>query len=271
MHLHVLCSGSKGNAAVIQNAQTGQGILVDCGICARDFFARCDKAGFDATKLQGILITHDHSDHTKNLGVLLRGLAKRGIHVPLYTSVPVFAASNVIRKEREANNDLIDFHAFKTGDSLSLAGMQVQVFPTSHDAAESFGFRFEANDDAVGFVTDTGIVLPEAHEALRDVSTLALESNHDVRMLREGPYPYILKQRVASNRGHLSNDQAALELESLLSNKLQNVVAMHISQNNNTYPLPQKTLQGVLERNGHPATAQAAFQDRLVSVRATQD
>lgn len=266
MHLHVLCSGSKGNAAVIENAQTGEGVLVDCGLCARDFFKRCDQAGFDVNKLRCILITHEHSDHTKNVGVILRGLAKRGIHVPLVSSVPVLCASNIIRKEHEANPDLVELRSFKAGDALSVAGMQVHVLPTSHDAAESFGFRFETNESALGFVTDTGTVLPAAHEGLQDVDILALESNHDVRMLREGPYPYILKQRVASNQGHLSNDQAALELESLLSPRLKQVVAMHISQNNNTYPLPEKTLQEILTRNGHPATAQSAFQDRLVSI-----
>ena len=146
-----------------------------------------------------------------------------------------------------------DLRAFSSGDALSLAGMQVHAFRTSHDAASSCGFRVEADGDAVGFMTDTGIVTGEADEALRDVRILALESNHDVQMLKDGPYPYPVKRRVGSDTGHLSNVQAADELEALLSDALEQVVAMHISQNNNTYRLPG---EDVYKRQIHPRMIQ---------------
>ena len=261
--LHVLAGGSRGNAAVVEDTATGKGVLVDCGICKRDFFARCDEAGFDPANLEAVLITHDHTDHTKSLGVVLRGLAKLGIEPAVFADDAVRAAS----KEIIVLEGACDLRAFSSGDALSLAGMQVHAFRTSHDAASSCGFRVEADGDAVGFMTDTGIVTGEADEALRDVRILALESNHDVQMLKDGPYPYPVKRRVGSDTGHLSNVQAADELEVLLSDALEQVVAMHISQNNNTYRLPGEALTAVVRRAGHPATVQVAYQTMLVSAR----
>lgn len=262
--LHVLASGSRGNAAIVEDTITGYGVLVDCGICKRDFFTRTSEAGFDPAKLAAIVITHEHTDHTKGLGVVSRGLAKGGLMPAIYVDEAVRRASKEIRAIDDAN----DVRAFRAGDTLSLAGMSVNVFPTSHDAAASCGFRFEGiGGDSVGFMTDTGIVTGEADEALSGVRLLALESNHDVQMLADGPYPYPVKRRVGSERGHLSNVQAAEELETLLCNELEQVVAMHISQNNNTYRLPTETLAAVVERADHSAQVQAAYQTMLVSVR----
>lgn len=264
LKLHVFASGSRGNAAVIEDGVTGKGILVDCGICKRDFFTRCDEAGFDPAKLAAILVTHDHTDHTKGLGVVLRGLAKQGITPMVYTDRAVRAASSEIGVLEDAH----DVRSFDINGMLSLAGLSVYSFQTSHDAASSCGFRIESADgDAVGFVTDTGVVTGEAHEALRGVRLLALESNHDVQMLADGPYPYPIKRRVGSDFGHLSNEQAAEELALLLSNRLEQVVAMHISQNNNTYRMPGDALSRIVEREGHSACVHVAYQSRLVSVR----
>ena len=262
--LHVLASGSRGNAAVVEDTATGAGVLVDCGICKRDFFARCEQAGFDPAKLAAIVVTHEHTDHTKGLGVVLRGLAKLGIAPAVYADDAVHAASSEVRALEDAH----DVRSLRAGDALSLAGLSVHVFRTSHDAAASCGFRFEApGGDVAGFMTDTGIVTGEADEALAGARLVALESNHDVQMLADGPYPYPVKRRVGSEVGHLSNAQAAEELERLLCPQLEQVVAMHISQNNNTYRLPAETLGAVVARASHPACVQAAFQDRLVSVR----
>lgn len=261
--LHVLASGSRGNAAIIEDTATGKGVMVDCGICKRDFFMRCDEAGFDPVNLEAILITHDHTDHTKGVGVVLRGLAKLGVGPMLLVDDAVRVAS----KEIAALEGACDLRPFVMGSALSLAGMQVHPFCTSHDAASSCGFRLECAGDAVGFMTDTGIVTGAADEALRGMRILALESNHDVQMLKDGPYPYPVKRRVGSDFGHLSNDQAADELEALLCGELEQVVAMHISQNNNTYRLPGEALHAVVERAGHPAVVQVAYQTMLVSVR----
>ena len=262
LRVHVLASGSKGNACVIENAATGEGILIDCGICKRDFLARCEEAGFDPARLSAILITHDHTDHTKGLGVVLRGLAKQGIHLPLYVGPAVVAASRDI----QAIEDLVDIRPLAAEDQVSAGGMQAFAFRTSHDAAESFGFRVWDGDEAIGYMTDSGIVTGAAHEALGGVRLLALEANHDRHMLETGPYPAVLKRRVASDLGHLSNDQAAAELEHLISDRLETVCAMHVSENNNTYRLAQDALRAAVVRSGAQTTVTCGFQHRLTSL-----
>ena len=256
--LHILASGSRGNAAVVENATTGHGVLIDCGICKRDFFARCGEAGFDPAKLDAILITHEHGDHTKGLGVVMRGLAKIGRRPAVYAAVETLRASKPLQEADEA----CAVRALAPDRLVSAAGLSVFPFPTSHDAAASFGFRIEANGDAAGFMTDTGIVGSEAHAHLENVRLLALESNHDERMLREGPYPYAIKQRIASDRGHLSNAQAQEELVALLSDRLETVAAMHISENNNEYDLAKRGLRDALAREGHRARVACGYQGR---------
>lgn len=261
LRLHVLASGSKGNASIVENAQTGEGVLIDCGICKRDVLSRCDEAGFDLGKLKAVLITHEHSDHTKGLKVLYRELAKRGIEVPLYANGATASNSKPIQETL----DYTELVALSAGDQLSLAGMQIVPFATSHDAASSFGFRLWIGEDALGFMTDTGVVTGAAHEALQGCRILAIEANHDPVMLKNGPYPRSLQERVASDVGHLSNQQAAVELASLLHPGLQEVIAMHISENNNTYRLPVECLREVLAKEEHSATAVCSYQQRLVS------
>ena len=121
--------------------------------------------------------------------------------------------------------------------------------------------------DAIGYVTDTGIVTPEAHEALQRVRVLAIESNHDVKMLQEGPYPYPLKQRILGSGGHLSNAQCCEEVASLLHPVLQHVAAMHVSEHNNTFALPARELEETLAARGHGARVHVARPDRPIAIR----
>lgn len=292
LELLVLASGSKGNAAVVRNAATGGCVLVDCGICKRDFFARCRGLGVDPASIETIFISHEHADHTKGLGVVLRGLAKEGVHPVLYASEAVRDASSSIREvcgfvgghasravvaDSHAvghsctlaagsedmlgeTNALVPYRPFKTGDVVSAAGMQVHVFPTSHDCSESFGFRVECDGDALGWMTDSGTVTPQIHEALSGVRVLGIESNHDLGMLHDGPYPWSLKQRVGGEFGHLSNDQCLNEVSSLLHSGLEQIACLHISENNNTYGLPRRAIGQLLRREDHPATVVSAFQ-----------
>jgi len=262
LRLHVLASGSKGNCSVVENVATGACVVVDCGISKRAFMEGCAACGVDVARIEAILVTHEHADHTKGLGVMTRGLARAGVFPALYASEAVHRASRDIR----AIEDAVDMRHFSRGDDLALAGMSVHAFPTLHDAAESFGFRFDCAGDSIGFMTDTGIVTGEAHEALVGCRVLALESNHDLRMLENGPYPRYLKDRIASERGHLSNDQSAELLVQLLDNQVECVIGMHVSENNNTYRLPHDMFQETLARHDHPARALVGYQNRLVSV-----
>ena len=153
---------------------------------------------------------------------------------------------------------------FGMGEDLTFADIRIHPFATSHDAASPCGFRFYSEDDALGFMTDTGVVEDEAHEALAGVRLLAIEANHDLDLLRNSPYPAYVQNRIAGERGHLSNTQSAAELELLLSDTLEQVACMHVSQNSNTYELPGKALGDVLARAGHSARVRVAYQNRPI-------
>lgn len=263
--LHVLASGSKGNASIVRFGDAA--VLVDCGISKKELFARCDEVGFDPFAISAVLVTHEHTDHTKGLGVLMRALAKAGVHPPLLTTAAVHAASRPVREIE----DLTEVRHVRASDDFMLAGMHVTSFATSHDSVESMGFRFEADlpdgtRDALGFATDTGVLTDEALACLSDVRLLALESNHDAHLLEVGPYPTALKRRVAGEGGHLSNAQAAEGLERLLSPRLERVVGMHLSETNNEPRLALSASQEVLERERHPARYVTAWQHRAVSL-----
>ncbi|WP_251197953.1 MBL fold metallo-hydrolase [Anaerotardibacter muris] len=262
LQLLVLGSGSKGNAAVVFDRVSGDGVLIDAGICKRDVFDFSEQGGFDLKNLKAILISHSHSDHVKNLGVIMRGLRSQGIEAPIYAHELTYEHA----REMQKTFDISDLNRIDAGQTIELGSLRVKILPTSHDTEVSFGFRFESGGDALGFITDTGTLLPEALEGLRDVRILGLESNHDEAMLRNGPYPLMLKERVGSDHGHLSNAQAAAALESLISDKLETVVALHISENNNTYRIPVETLRAVVERAGAPIQVTCAYQHRPVFI-----
>ena len=282
IRLHVLASGSKGNCSVVQNDAKGECIAIDCGITKQAFFERCAECGVDVGRITAIFVSHEHTDHTKGLGVVTRGLAREGAQPAVFASDAVHAAS----RELQAIQDAVDLRHFDGGYTVRVGGFEVYPFRTIHDAAESFGFRVgvcggaarggalggdtpgsgAACGDSVGFMTDAGEVTGEALDALRGCRILAIEANHDPDMLARGPYPAYLKARIASERGHLSNLRSAQLLEELLDDSLECVIGMHVSQNNNTYRLPVEALGAVLAHCNHPATARVGYQDRVVSV-----
>lgn len=262
LRLLVIGSGSKGNSSVVYDRVSGEGVLIDAGICKRDVFSFSEQGGFDLAKLQGIFISHSHSDHVKNIGVIMRGLDALSIMPPVYMHERTYAGS----KELQKVLDVSDITFIEAGVPLELGRLTVVPISTSHDTEVSFGFRIECSDDALGFITDTGVLSPDALNALHEVRILGLESNHDEVMLRNGPYPRVLKERVASDAGHLSNVQAAAALEELISPTLETVVALHISENNNTYRLPVETLRSVVARSGCDVSVTCAYQHRPVFI-----
>ena len=218
IHLHVLASGSKGNAAVVEGPEGL--VLVDCGISRRALLERAGELGLDMGRVTAVLLTHEHSDHVGGLTVFCNRFDGE-----LYATAGTAAARSYLAT--------LPFTLVGHSDTFEVAGMRVRAFPTSHDVADPMGFRFSSADDALGFCTDTGELTVEALGALAGTRILALESNHDARMLASGPYPGYLKARVAGPTGHLSNDQAADALRELVGPDTETVVAMHLSQENN--------------------------------------
>ena len=227
IHLHVLASGSKGNAAVVEGPEGS--VLVDCGISRRALLGRAEELGVDMGRVVAVVLTHEHSDHVGGLSVFCNRF-----------DGPLFATAGTVAARRYLAE--LPFELVGHADEIELAGMRVRTFPTSHDVADPIGLRFSTGDDALGFCTDTGELGEEALEALAGVRILALESNHDERMLATGDYPAYLKARVSGPCGHLSNAQAAVALRRLVGPDTETVVAMHLSQENNRPSVCVRTL-----------------------------
>lgn len=257
--LHVLASGSKGNAAIVQAGN--QAVLIDCGITKKAFFERCTDVGFDPSCIQAVIVTHEHIDHTKGIGVVMRGLAKLGVQPEIYCTPGTYFNSREL-----AELQGFDVYSVHNTSELMIGGIHVQLFPTSHDAADPVGMAFETSTahgrDMLGYLTDSGVLPEAATKLFADARILALESNHDLKMLEEGPYPYHLKLRVASDFGHLSNRQSAEALERIAPSKLQVVCGMHLSETNNLHRLAVASL----ESDTLPYQALAAWQNKAISI-----
>jgi phosphoribosyl 1,2-cyclic phosphodiesterase len=217
-----LASGSSGNAALIESG--GRAVLLDAGLSAREIMRRVDAAGFADVRIEAILLTHEHVDHVRGARVLARRLG-----------IPVIATGGTLNAAAACLADVPETVEIGRRDRFALAGMRVTSFATTHDSAESAGYAFEnRTGKRVAIATDTGVVTPEIAEALSGAHVVGLESNHDLGMLETGPYPPFLKRRIAGERGHLSNDDAAVALASIAWRGLTHVYALHLSEQNNT-------------------------------------
>lgn len=232
--VHSIASGSEGNSLLVSAG--GTHILVDAGISARRITTALLSLGLTPGDIVGVLVTHEHSDHTAGLAMLTKQY-----RLPLYASGGT-AGALCARIPHAA--DVL--HLLPRQGVLTLGDAQVTVFPTSHDAAESIDFRFDCGGAALGVLTDTGCVTPEAEQALQGVDLLVLESNHDEDWLLSGPYPYYLKQRILGNRGHLSNDAAAALAQRMASAGTRQFVLAHLSRENNTPERARQTMARAL-------------------------
>lgn len=233
----VLGSGSSGNATLISDGETS--VLIDCGFSAREVTRRLAAAGVAPDSISAILVTHEHTDHVAGIDVFCRR------HSPTCT---VYATRGTAEAGRVGDPQRV--LRVKNGEAVQVGSLDVVPFRTSHDAREPVGFRIETRVGSVGVATDSGTLTPEAHEALAGCCIIAIESNHDIRMLETGPYPAYLKRRIRSHVGHLSNIDAAAAVESLAHGGLRHVFAMHRSRTNNTDALAAAGLTDALKRLG---------------------
>ena len=243
LRLHVIASSSKGNCSVVEDTLTDTCLVIDIGICKRDFMDGLASCGIAPERIAAVLVTHDHSDHTKGLGVSIRGLARLGVHPPIYAAPELIESCKAVSEAA----DTAELSPLEIGHPFAIEGLDVLPFPTEHDALASCGFRIDAGAESVGYLTDTGTVTDEIRTALAQVNILAIEANHDLQMLADGPYPYPLKQRIAASTGHLSNDQAAELVRELSWSGLASVIALHLSEKNNLPELAQTALASALE------------------------
>ncbi|MDY0341841.1 MAG: MBL fold metallo-hydrolase [Coriobacteriia bacterium] len=238
MRLIVLASGSSGNAAIIESG--GRAVLLDAGISARETLRRISAATAVDARIEAILLTHEHVDHVRGARVLARNLG-----------IPIIGTTGTLQALATTLTDVPDTATITRRDHLSLAGMRITSFPTAHDAAESCGYSFESRrGHRIAITTDTGVVTPEALEALTGAHVIGIEANHDPRMLDAGPYPPFLKRRIAGSNGHLSNEAAAQALRSVVWSGLSQVFALHISEQNNTPETVRETLAETLAKQG---------------------
>lgn len=232
-----LGSGSSGNATFVSCGNDA--VLVDCGFSAREMLRRVEAAEADAARVRAILVTHEHTDHISGVRVLARTLG-----------VPVYATRGTATGAPTGSLGP-DVGRLVPGEPLRLGSLEVLPFDVSHDAAQPVGFRITgACGTALGLVTDTGHMTEAAFEALEGCELLGIECNHDVEMLRSGPYPWFLKERIASARGHLSNDDAMGAVERLASDRLRAVFGVHVSSKNNTHDIVAGALRHALDRIG---------------------
>lgn len=213
----VLASGSSGNAVLVRSGEIN--LLVDAGVSALQIRRRLEVFGIGVGELTAILVTHEHSDHVRGLEVLL----KRD-PVPVWATAGTWQALPV---RSSAGGELV------SGRQLGFGSMKVNPVATSHDAREPVAYVFDDGDHRLGLCTDTGTFTGLLEQRMAACELLLVESNHDVDLLRTGPYPWPLKQRIQGRLGHLSNDQCAEALERLRSPALRAVIGLHLSAENN--------------------------------------
>lgn len=223
MRVTALSSGSKGNAILVEGRDGS--LLVDAGLSARDLVARIALAGVEPTSVRAVLVTHEHTDHVRGLDAVAKRL-----------SCPVYATAGTIGEfllHRKPSKQAITTVAVRAFEPFAIGEFSIVALPLSHDAREPCGYTIQADGARLGYCTDTGIVPDGVRDHLASCDALVLESNHCPRMLEEGPYPAMLKRRIRSRRGHLSNEQTADLLRSFSGN-LAAVMLAHLSDTNNT-------------------------------------
>ena len=249
----VLASGSSGNSIYLESEKTK--VLIDAGLGTRPTAERLRKVGRSLDEVEAIFLSHEHSDHVRGLGSLSRNLT-----IPVYTNLEHLP---------EVSGDPKDVRCFKVGESFSFKDLTITPFPVLHDCYDPVGFVIESGGAKVGVITDLGSVTKLVIERLKGSNLIIIEANHDEEMLKNGPYPWELKQRVAGREGHLSNREAGEAIAQLLHQELNHIFLAHLSRENNLPSLAYSTVSDHL--NGAEVELHLTFADRpsdLVSLES---
>ncbi len=246
MRLCSIASGSSGNCIYVGSDATH--LLVDVGISGKRTESGLNSLGLTGKDLDGILITHEHSDHISGLGVMAR---KYG--------VPIYGTAGTIDAIRNTGSlgkiDASLFREVKEDVKLTIKDLTVNPMRISHDAAQPVAYRIAYGNRKVGICTDLGVYNDYTVECLKDMDALLIEANHDVKMLQVGPYPYYLKQRILGDRGHLSNENSGRLLSRILHDKLQTIILGHLSKENNLPELAYEAVRMEITMGENPYNA----------------
>lgn len=235
-----LFSGSSGNCIYVKYAD--EELLIDAGVSYKKICTALTSIGTDISRIKAVLITHEHNDHVQGLDVL-----SRHTHIPIYINRKSASYYDVPLDELFEGNCRIK----DPGDSITFDGFEVNIFATPHDSAGSCGYHFTFSDGSrFALATDMGKITHEISTYLLGCKNVILESNHDTKTLKNGPYPYILKKRILSDHGHLSNEDCATFLPKLVDNGAKKIILAHLSKENNTPQLCYKTNAEALAEAG---------------------
>ena len=244
MDFFSIVSGSSGNCICAGDDKTH--LMIDAGISGKRIEAGLNLYDYSTADMDGILITHEHSDHVGGLGVV-----SRNYHIPIYATAGSIRA---IRQQKSLGNiDDSLFHVIHPDEPFTIGSLTILPFRVSHDAAEPVAYRIENDKNAVAVCTDLGYYDDYIISHLKNLDALLLEANHDVRMLEVGPYPYQLKRRILGDYGHLSNENSGRLLSQILHDDIKHVFLGHLSHENNYPQLAYETVRSevTLDESNH--------------------
>lgn len=234
MKVRLLSSGSKGNCCLVITNKVK--VLIDIGTTSSYVEKTLESINIDPKEITHILITHDHVDHIKGLKVFAKKYK------------PVIHVTEKLKDYLQKEIGEFNYEPF-IDKSCIIEDLVVNTIKTSHDATDSVGYILKNNTSTLVYITDTGYINSRYYDELSNKNVYILESNHDVKMLREGPYPYYLQQRVIGDKGHLSNNQASNYLCKFIGKNTKKIVFAHISEHNNTEEKVIETFNEELKKN----------------------
>jgi phosphoribosyl 1,2-cyclic phosphodiesterase len=233
-----LSSGSSGNCIYVGSENSG--MLVDCGVSGKEILENLKNIGVCTSTIKGILVTHEHSDHTKGVGIISRKL-----NIPIYANAATWEGMG----DSIGNIKSENIKVFVTKDDFNINEIDINSYSIPHDAADPVGYSFRLGNKKVCIATDLGYFSDEVKCNIQQSDIVLLEANHDIEMVKVSNYPYFLKRRILSNVGHLSNEAAGKAILELMDTGVKRVLLGHLSKENNFPELAYQTVKGILEQN----------------------
>lgn len=235
-----LYSGSSGNSILVGSEESR--VLIDAGLSGKKILEALDLIQENPKLIKGIFITHEHTDHIKGAGII-----SRKFDIPIYANELTWEAmEKSLGKINPKNIKIMEKRSLVNIDDL-----EIQAFNTPHDSISSMGYTVKAEGKSASIVTDIGTFTEEIRQNIVDSEIILIEANHDVEMLKFGPYPYDLKRRVLSERGHLCNEDCGNAIVQIMEdNKFKNIILGHLSNTNNVPELAHKAVSNILEEEG---------------------